>query len=284
MPVNLGTSRNDDKPAQGTKWPETPQARERPEGTELPRPPEPPGGRLSLFLDMDGVLAPIAPTPDAVLADPRRTEVIKQLVLALDGRVAIVSGRTLAEIDRISGQASPAAAGVHGLVRRRADGTQINMPASGGIALAALDIEAFAADRPGLLIENKGVAVGLHYRQAPEHETAILDLAARLAEQLDLVIQRGVLVAELKTPGADKGAAVSAFMAEPPFAGSIPIMLGDDLTDEDGFTAASALGGFGVLVGPPRPTAARYGLSDPDAVLNWLEQISATSQMDRDLT
>lgn len=237
--------------------------------------PETPREPVALFLDMDGVLAPLAPTPDAVVAEPRRTAVIARLVKALDGRVAIVSGRTLDEIDRIADHASPAAAGVHGLVRRRADGDETALTPSPGVARAAEDITAFAAERPGLLVERKGVAVGVHYRQAPQYEAEVLALADDLAERHGLSIQPGVLVVELKTPGADKGAALTAFMAEPPFKGARPIMLGDDLTDEHGFLAAEALGGYGVLVGPARPTAARYGLGGPDAVLDWLDSVSA---------
>jgi trehalose 6-phosphate phosphatase len=90
------------------------------------------------------------------------------------------------------------------------------------------------------------------------------------------VLQPGKLVVELKTPGADKGAALTAFMAEPPFAGAVPVMVGDDLTDEYGFRAAEALGGFGVLVGPRRETAARFGLADVNAVLDWLERLKET--------
>lgn len=234
-----------------------------------------PTGPLALFLDMDGVLAPLAPTPEAVLADPRRTSTLTRLVRALDGRVAIVSGRTLEEIDRIAERASPAAAGVHGLVRRRADGSRTTVPAASGVARALAELHAFASARPGLIVEPKTVAVGLHYRQAPAHEAEALTLAHDLAARHGLSVQPGDRVVELKTPGADKGSALTAFMAEPPFKGALPIMLGDDLTDEDGFAAAEALGGFGVLVGPPRATAARYGLSGPQAVLDWLDGVSA---------
>ncbi len=264
MPINLETRSNDRHPDEALDAPAIP------------------CGRLSVFLDMDGVLAPLAPTPEAVLADPRRTGVIRRLVRALGGRVAIISGRTLAEIDRISGEASPAAAGVHGLVRRLANGEQQAISAAPGIAPAAEAMAAFARDRPGLLMETKGVAVSLHYRHAPQYEPLILDLATDLARQFDLVIQPGLLVVELKTPGADKGSALAAFMSESPFAGSIPIMLGDDLTDEDGFVAASALGGFGIRVGPHRATAARYGLSDPLAVLDWLDRVSAAFEAKTD--
>lgn len=257
MPAEVGTRDADPRPLAPLPEPATPR------------------GCVALFLDMDGVLAPLAPTPDAVVADPRRTAVIARLVKALDGRVAIVSGRTLEEIDRIADHASPAAAGVHGLVRRRANGDVITFAPSPGVARAAEAITAFAAERPGLLVERKGVAVGVHYRQAPQYEAEVLALAHGLAATHGLSIQPGVLVVELKTPGADKGAALTAFMGETPFRGARPIMLGDDLTDEHGFIAAEALGGFGVLVGPPRETAARFGLSGPDAVLDWLEGVSA---------
>ena len=93
------------------------------------------------------------------------------------------------------------------------------------------------------------------------------------AQETGLALQPGSMVLELKTPGADKGVALTAFMAEAPFQGATPIMVGDDLTDEHGFEAAEALGGFGVLVGPERPTAARYLLDDVPAVLDWLDQI-----------
>ena len=125
-----------------------------------------------------------------------------------------------------------------------------------------------------MIVEDKGVSAGLHYRLAPEAEGE----AARLAQQLEadtgLSLQPGHMVLELKTPGATKGTAVQAFMAEAPFKGAVPVMLGDDLTDEHGFRAAEALGGFGVLVGPVRETAARYGLSGVDAVLDWLEAVT----------
>ena len=102
-------------------------------------------------------------------------------------------------------------------------------------------------------------------------------LARRLADETGLALQAGNLVVELKTPGSSKGTALTAFMQEPPFAGAVPVMLGDDLTDEDGFRAAEALGGFGVLVGPVRETAARYGLPDVVAVLAWLNTVEESA-------
>ncbi|CAN5227818.1 trehalose-phosphatase [soil metagenome] len=230
--------------------------------------------RLALFLDMDGVLAPMAPTPDDVRPMARRTAILRRLDERLKGRLAIVSGRTLAEIDRISGEGSLAASGVHGLERRRGDGSTDSAAAAPGIRVATEALKAFQADHPGVIVEEKGVSVGVHYRQAPEARDAALALARSVAAETGLSVQPGIMVVELKTPGASKGSAVSAFMAESPFLGATPVMLGDDLTDEDGFEAARALGGFGVLVGPARETAARHRLDGVDAVLDWLDAVS----------
>lgn len=227
--------------------------------------------RAALFLDLDGVLAPLAATPEAVVAEPRRTEILQRLSDRLQGRVAIISGRTLAEIDRITDSASPSASGIHGLERRRYDGSHVRKPADPAVRQAVEAFEKFAADRPGVIVEDKGVAAGLHYRQAPAEADAATALVERLASETGLSAQPGSMVLELKTPGSDKGAAVAAFMGEQPFAGAMPVMLGDDLTDEHGFRAAERLGGFGVLVGAPRETAARYGLPNVAAVLDWLD-------------
>jgi len=240
----------------------------------------PPPARLirpALFLDMDGVLAPLADTPDAVVPHPARTAVLRALADRLKGRVAIISGRTIAEIDRIAEAAALSASGVHGLERRRADGSLQHAEAAPGVRVAVAAFLDFASTRPGLIVEDKGVSAGLHYRGAPSSEGAVMALARSLAGQTGLTLQAGKLVVELKTPGTDKGTALAAFMREAPFAGAVPVMVGDDLTDEDGFRAAEVLGGFGVLVGPPRGTAARYGLADVDAVLDWLRVVEESA-------
>ncbi len=240
--------------------------------TRLPSPPI----RLprpALFLDMDGVLAPLAETPDAVGPRPERTAALKAVARRLAHRVAIISGRTIAEIDRIAEASTASASGVHGLERRCADGSLHRMDPAPAVREAVAAFEAFARTRPGIIVEDKTVSAGLHYRGAPDHAGAALALARQLADETGLAMQAGNLVVELKTPGTSKGTALQAFMQEPPFAGAVPVMLGDDLTDEDGFRAAEALGGFGVLVGSPRETAARYRLPDVAAVLAWLNAV-----------
>jgi len=236
-----------------------------PPPVRLPRP--------ALFLDMDGVLAPLADTPDAVVPHPERTAALRAVAERLDGRIAIISGRTIAEIDRIAEASAASASGVHGLERRRADGSLHRAEPAPAVRDAVAAFEDFARTRPGVIVEDKAVSAGLHYRGAPAEAEAAMALALDLAERTGLTMQAGNLVVELKTPGTSKGTALRAFMKEPPFAGAVPVMLGDDLTDEDGFSAAESLGGFGVLVGPPRETAARHGLADVDAVLAWLNAV-----------
>ena len=241
--------------------------------TRMPPPPARLEG-ISLFLDMDGVLAPLAPRPEDVVPVARRTAVLRRLSERLEGRLAIVSGRTLAEIDRISEAAAPAASGVHGLEIRRRDGSLERPEPHPAVRTVVAALETYAADRPGMIVEDKAVSAGLHYRQAPGFAADVRRLGEKLAAETGLAIQHGDQVMELKTPGTSKGTAVRAFMAEAPFAGAVPVMVGDDLTDEDGFEAATALGGFGVLVGPERATAARYRLDDVEAVLGWLEGLA----------
>lgn len=237
----------------------------------------PPPSRLdhaALFLDLDGVLAPLARRPEDVVPDSRRTALLQRLQARFDGRIAVISGRTTAEIDRITDRAVASVSGVHGLELRRAGGPLERADRHPALPRALSELEAYAADRPGMIIEDKLVSATLHYRQAPGFAADALNLARDLARQTGLALQPGDHVVELKTPGSTKGSALDAFMAEAPFAGSVPVMIGDDLTDEDGFQAALAHGGFGVLVGQDRATAARYRLDDVEAVLTWLEHLS----------
>jgi len=235
----------------------------------LPPPPILDPGRDALFLDLDGTLAPIRPHPSQVELDRRTLDLLARLSRAFAGRVAVVSGRELADVDRLTGGSVAAVAGVHGLDRRNGARRSRAEPAP-GVARAVERFRAFGADAPGTLVEDKGLSAALHYRQAPDRAEAAQALARALAAEHGLALQTGKMVVELRTPGADKGAALAAFMAEAPFAGSRAWFVGDDDTDEAGFRAAAAHGGAGVLVGPPKPTAARHRLPDVGAVADWL--------------
>jgi trehalose 6-phosphate phosphatase len=242
------------------------------QASRLSRPPPISHDGVSLFLDLDGTLAPIELRPEAVGPVPQRSALLRRLGLLIAGRLAIISGRSLESIDSILDGAVASAAGVHGLERRRWDGEIMRCTPHPRLGEAKAALDDFAQATPGVLVEDKGLAVTVHYRLAPKAGASALALADRLARALGLRLQTGDMVAELKTPGADKGDALKAFMAETPFAGTTPIFVGDDVTDEDGFAAARDLGGFGVLVGPPRTTSAQYGLNDVEDVLDWLAQ------------
>lgn len=227
--------------------------------------------RAALFLDLDGTLAPIAARPQDVMPDPRRTGILENLMGGLDGRLAVVSGRTLCDIDRILEGRVLAVAAVHGLVRRDADGQVTQTQPHPALPEAVTALRLFAAGHPGMLVEDKVLSTTLHYRGAPANGRAARQEAERIAARTGLTLQPGDMVAELRTPGPTKGDSVEAFLAHAPFTGAVPIFLGDDLTDEDGFAAAERLGGYGVLVGPKRDTAARLRLDDVAAALAWLE-------------
>jgi trehalose 6-phosphate phosphatase len=225
----------------------------------------------ALFLDIDGTLAPIAERPQDVHADPRRTRLLDRLKEGLDGRLAVVSGRTLADIDRILEGRITCVAAVHGLVRRDCDGRLHEPPPHPGLARAVEALTAFAANDPGLIVEDKGVSVALHFRMAPHCAGEARALARRLAAETGLGLQDGDMVEELRSPGPSKGDSIRGFMETEAFAGAHPVFAGDDVTDEHGFAEVDRLGGFGVLVGRPRTTRARYGLGKVDDVMAWLE-------------
>jgi trehalose 6-phosphate phosphatase len=239
-------------------------------GPMLAEPPVPRLAQIALFADLDGTLASLEATPDAVGPDPRRRDLLDALRLKLDGRLAVVSGRGMEDLDRVLEGRIPALGAVHGLVRRRADGVVVTAPGAVGMGEALDALKVFAKADRSLLVENKGGAVALHYRGNPTSGAACRDLARRLSGPLGLTVLEGDMVVELRTPGPDKGAAVAAFMQEAPFAGFTPVFLGDDLTDEDGFRAAQALGGYGVIVGSRRPTEALFALESVDKAREWL--------------
>lgn len=224
----------------------------------------------ALFLDLDGTLAEIEARPDDVGPSLRRTRVLAALAEAMGGRVAVLTGRTLAEADRIVGGAVPAVAAVHGLVRRGPRGGVEEPRPAPGLPQARESLRLLAEDK-GLLLEDKGTSVAIHYRARPETEAEVRAAARRVAGATGLVLQEGTMVSELRSPGPHKGDALRAFLAEPPFAGHMPVMVGDDLTDEHAFAAAAAAGGYGILVGPPRETRARFRLGSVAEVLDWLD-------------
>ncbi|HEY9234640.1 MULTISPECIES: trehalose-phosphatase [Phenylobacterium] len=225
----------------------------------------------ALFLDLDGTLAPIVERPQDVGPDPRRSGLLERLAERLHGRLAVVSGRSLDDIDRILEGKVMCVAAIHGLIRRDARGVVGEAPPHPGIAPARSALNDFASSDPRLIIEDKALSLTIHYRLAPDRAREAISLAERLATVTGLTLQPGDMVMELRTPGASKGDSIRAFMTEAPFKGARPVFLGDDLTDEHGFFAVRQLGGHGVLVGPQRRTTAIYRMENVEAALSWLE-------------
>ena len=236
-------------------------------------PPAPPLSLLSgaaLFLDFDGTLVELAEAPDAIRVPGALHPLLQRLARVVDGRIGIVSGRAIADLDAHLGAGGIAVSGSHGLELRFADGSHMPVAPPPGLERARMAVREFAEDSPGLLVEEKPAGVALHFRQAPEREEEAAAFMAGLAAETGLALQSGKMVAELRAPGADKGDALRAFMAEPAFAGARPVFVGDDLTDEHAFVAAAAMGGAGILVGAPRATAAAWRLEDVAGVARWL--------------
>lgn len=240
----------------------------------MPDSPPPPLSRLApaaLFLDFDGTLVELAEAPGAISVPSGLKPLLDRLSERLGGRLAIVSGRAVGDLRRHLAGSAAILSGSHGAELHYADGRSIPVSAPPGLASARESVRRFAAGGEGLLVEDKPAGVALHYRLAPERAEEADAFLEALAERSGLALQRGKMVAELRPHGADKGAALRLLMAEPPFAGARPVFVGDDLTDEDAFRAAAALGGEGVLVGPARPTAARWRLDGVAGVTSWLE-------------
>lgn len=243
----------------------------------LPPPLDP---QAALFIDVDGTLLEIAPRPELVRAPEALPPLLERLSGQRGGALALVSGRQIADLDRLFRPWQGAAAGMHGAERRRADGHLLrgsDSPADRAAA-AALGrlrpaLRQFARQSPGVLLEDKGKTLALHYRQAPDKAGEIRALAERLVrdERERLRLIAGKMVFEVQPRHYGKDGAIAAFMAEPPFRGRSPVFLGDDTTDEDGFAEVTRRSGRSIRVGPPSAaTAAVYGLPSVSAVLDWL--------------
>lgn len=228
----------------------------------------------AVFLDVDGTLLEHAEEPQAVCVDPRMVPLMGQVHAAHGGALALISGRAIVDLDALFFPATLAVAGQHGCERRSADGT-LHRHASpqAQLALAARTIARQMQGFPGLVLENKGMTLALHYRRAPGHRAFVEQLmrcaAAELGKGFEL--QAGKFVCELKPNGRNKGTAVQEFLHEAPFAGRMPVFIGDDLTDEYAFRLVNRRAGQSIKVGPGR-TAARWRLADARAVRGWLAE------------
>lgn len=187
--------------------------------------------------------------------------------------VAFVSGRSIADLDRLLAPHRFALAGVHGGERRDGSGRMTaSATSTAGLDGVRAALHRFGSEHDGIVVEDKGIKLALHYRQRPDLLQAVerlrREVVASLPDEYELL--PGNRVFELKPAGVDKGRAIRAFMSEPPFAGRVPVFIGDDVTDEAGFRAVNELGGQSIKVGGGA-TEAKASLPDIDAVFAWLE-------------
>lgn len=234
--------------------------------------PPAPGTDWAFFLDVDGTLLEIADKPSAVRVDAEMLDLVAQLHRASGGAVALVSGRSLSNLEELLGMPRLPMAGQHGLERRDAAGRLWIHAAPPGAKCAIKEMLAPVLVRhPGLLLEDKGLTLALHYRQSPHLGSYAHRLMTRLAQESGggLELQRGKFVVEVKPAGIDKGTAVYEYLLESPFRGRPPVFIGDDLNDEHGFAEVNKLDGISIKVGGGR-SCARFRLRDVTAVRSWL--------------
>lgn len=230
-------------------------------------PPEP-LRNWALFLDLDGTLLDLAPTPDAVVVPADLVRDLAAAAAALEGALAIVSGRGLADIDRLLAPLHLPAGSEHGAIVRLPNGfydeVELHVPDAWKTALRDL-----AAQCPGVLAEAKRHNVVAHYRNAPAHRETVREIVKALVayDPANFELLEAKMAYEIRPRKVTKARAVHALMNVAPFAGRVPVFVGDDRTDEDGFAAAVESGGLALDVGGP------FGGS-PGAVRQWLKRFA----------
>lgn len=237
-------------------------------------PPPPLCSDWALFLDIDGCLLDFADRPEQVVVPAGLHDDIRRLHAALGGALALVSGRSLAQIDALFPEMQLEAAGLHGL-QLRAQLTGDAAVDAGDEALARIRAaaEQVVSEHPGAWVEDKGVALAFHWRAAPAARRGLEAIAASATSQLaGYRLQHGNCVLELRPDGHHKGTAIERLMDTGPFKGRIPVYAGDDFTDEDGFMTVNSLDGLSIIVGDRRPTTARHAIADTAALRGWLAE------------
>ncbi len=235
-----------------------------------------PSSAWAYFLDVDGTLLEFAEHPDAVRVDEALLELLRSVHRRCDGALALVSGRSLADLDLRLGMPQMPVTGQHGLERRDSFG-HVHRHAISPVCFEAIAVElaSLRQRHPGLLLEDKGATLAVHYRGVPKLGSYLHRFLASWIKDKSgggVQLQKGKYVVEIKPDGYNKGSAIQEFMTQPPFLSRRPVFIGDDLTDEHGFAFVNQIGGISVKVGSGR-TKARYRLPDVSAVHTWLAEL-----------
>ena len=239
-------------------------------------PPPPPALDWCLFLDVDGTLIELTDTPSQTETDAEIKFLLREVAERLGGALALVSGRRINTLDMLFAPLKLPAAGLHGVERRKADGTiQGASFVDSQLDRARAAMKIFVDAHPGTLLEDKDRTIALHYRMAPQFEQTARESVLGIAKQLgsNYHIQGGKMLFEIKPRGFSKATAIQAFMKESPFNGRRPVFAGDDCTDQDGFGMVEAHGGISIGVG--ERVQGQFYLPDVAAVRTWLQRIVA---------
>jgi len=230
---------------------------------------------LALFLDVDGTLLELACSPDAVRVPAALRNTLELASQREGGALALVSGRTLADLDRLFAPSRFPACAQHGFERRDARGRLTRARVEEGVLEAVCDQLRSQVDRcERLLLEEKTTALALHYRRAPhlQREARQIMESAAAALEPGYQLRTGKCVYELTPSCCSIRGAIESFMSEDPFAGRTPVFVGDDDTDEEGFEAVNALGGYSIRVGRETGSAARFQFATVSGVIAWLRE------------
>ncbi|CAH2796581.1 MAG: Trehalose-6-phosphate phosphatase (EC [uncultured Caballeronia sp.] len=233
----------------------------------------------AFFFDFDGTLVELASTLDGIFVPRSVPDILAALRRATNGAVAVVSGRGIDNIDSFLQMSDLPVAGMHGAERRDSnDDVQRIGFNDERLLRMEHELEQVVSAHPDMLLEIKGAALALHYRNAPDRERTARAATERLVQQYEdaYVLQPGKMVYEIKPKDVDKGRAIRAYMGEPPFTGRRPVFIGDDLTDEEGFAVVNEFDGLSVKIGPG-DTVARARIESVELLLDWLQVISGTA-------
>ncbi len=236
---------------------------------------------IALFLDFDGTLVEIAPSPEDVQLDRRVVPALTALRAQLGGALALVSGRPIAFLDEILAPHRFDIAGLHGAQIRVDDEIRSQADTHAGMHEALRDLVRFANSHVGIIVEDKRISIALHWRLAPSLESEALALMRDIAKRMGpgMRLQEGKSVAELVPAGASKGNAIAWLMATPTYGGRQPVFIGDDITDEDGFEAVNAMGGVSVRIGADRESHATCRLSSPTVLRHILLEAAESGHL-----